>query len=91
MNAVFCVSYDLISQGRNYEDLINAIKSYGIWWHQTESVWFIACDRNAVEIRDFLIPHIDNNDKLFVIEVKKNWGGKGFANNEYDWLHDNLK
>lgn len=90
-NTVFCVSYDLLTPGKNYDGLINAIKSYGTWWHQTESVWFIVSDKGAGEIRDFLMSYLDNNDKLFVIAVLNHWGGKGFSNNEYDWLKTNLK
>lgn len=88
---VFCVSYDLLSPGRDYDDLIAAIKSFGIWWHQTESVWFVVSDKGAGEIRDFLMKYLDSNDKLFVIEVKKHWGGKGFTEREYNWLRENLK
>lgn len=90
-NKVFCISYDLSSPNRNYDGLINAIKSFGDWWHQTESVWFIASNNSAGEIRDFLMKFIDRDDKLFVIEVKKHWGGKGFSHNEYSWLRNNLK
>lgn len=89
--SVFCVSYDLRAPERNYEDLYNAIKSFGTWWHQTESVWFIASNKGASDIRDYLIQYTDSNDKLFVIEVKKHWGGKGFTTEEYNWLRENLK
>lgn len=88
--SVYCISYDLRSPGRNYDDLITAIKSFGLWWHQTESVWFIVSDKDVVSIRDFLMNYIDRNDKLFVIEVNKPWAGTGFTNKEYEWLKDNL-
>ncbi len=86
---VYCISYDLCTPNRNYNDLYDAIKSFGSWWHQTESVWFIISSKSAVEIRDYLLCTIDNNDKLFVIEVCKHWAGKGFLQEEYDWLNDN--
>lgn len=89
--SVFCVSYDLRAPGRNYEDLYNAIRAFGTWWHQTESVWLIASSKGTVEIRDYLTQFTDSNDKLFVIEVKRHWAGKGFNKEEYDWLKDNLK
>lgn len=90
-SVVYCVSYDLRKPGRNYNELYDAIKSFGSWWHQTESVWFIVSDKEAGDIRDFLMQFIDSDDKLFVIEVKKNWGGKGFSKNEYNWLRGALK
>lgn len=30
---VYCISYDLLNPVRNYDELYNAIKSLGIWWH----------------------------------------------------------
>jgi len=83
---IFCVSYDLRVPGRDYEDLHKSIKSFGIWWHQTESVWFVESDKAPTQIRDFLKQNIDSNDKLFVIQVARNWAGVGFSNDEYDWL-----
>lgn len=88
---VYCISYDLRQTGRNYNELYNAIKSFKSWWHQTESVWFILSNKGAGDVRDFLMQYLDNNDKLFVIQVIKNWGGKGFSPEEYDWLRGALK
>lgn len=88
---IYCISYDLITPGRNYEELYQAIKSFSVWWHQTESVWFVKSSNDAATIRDYLMKSVDKNDKLFVIQVVKNWGGKGFAKNEYKWLRDNFE
>ena len=46
--AVYCISYDLKSG--NYEKLIETIKAYGKWWHQSESTWFIESSQDAKEI-----------------------------------------
>lgn len=51
----YCISYDLCTPNRNYNDLYGAIKSFGSWWHQTESVWFIISSKSAVEIRNYLL------------------------------------
>ena len=57
-NTIYCISYDLQTPGRDYIDLINAIKSFGTWWHQTESVWLIASSKRPVEIREYLTQFI---------------------------------
>ena len=89
---VFCISYDLLQPGRDYSPLIEAIKAYSIWWHQTKSVWLIRTEHNisAKDIRDKLSTYIDSNDKLFVISVNEEWAARGFTKDEYDWLHKNL-
>lgn len=83
---VYCISYDLRTPGRDYNSLINAITAYRIWWHQTESVWFVVSNHTAIEIRDNLMKHLDRNDKLFVISLNKEWAGIGFEEKEYSWL-----
>lgn len=89
---VFSISYDLDNKSaKNYQDLISAIQSYGPWWHQTESVWFIKTEHNSTEILERLKEYILPKDKLLVIEVKKHWTGIGFTQAEYDWLRQNFE
>ena len=83
---VYSISYDLRKSGRDYASLYDAIKTYGMWWHQTGYVWFIVTRDSAVSIRDNLLRHIDKNDKLFIVALRKNWAGAGFTPKEYDWL-----
>ena len=88
--SIFSISYDLTKPNQNYEGLYEGIKSFGTWWHQTGSVWFIRSDKDSSSIRDYLKQFIDDDDKLFVIKVFRNWAGTGFTQEEYDWLHKNL-
>lgn len=63
------IVYDLCSPGRNYERLYEAIKSYNIWAHITESTWFIKTTESCVTVRDKLLSCMDTNDRLFVGEL----------------------
>lgn len=83
---VYCISYDLKTPGRDYNTLIETIKTYGPWWHQTGSVWIVVTTKTAIGIRDELMRHIDPNDKLFVVALKKEWAGVGFGEEEYSWM-----
>jgi hypothetical protein len=63
------VSYDL--RGRDetsadYADLIDAIKSYGYYAKLMLSTWIVVTDRSAEAVRDHLLEHMDDNDRLFV-------------------------
>lgn len=83
---VYSISYDLRTPGRDYSTLIEAIKAYGIWWHQTQSVWIIVTNQSSACIRDNLMKYIDSNDLLFVIALKQEWAAVGFKQEEYNWL-----
>lgn len=82
--AVFCISYDLKSG--NYEPLIESIKAFGRWWHQSESTWFIEASQGSKEIMENLNKHISSGDKIIVIKVEKNWWASGHAEEEYNWM-----
>lgn len=73
----FIISYDLCSPSQDYNQLYSAIKSFGTWGRLTESTWAIVTDSTVVQIRNFLMRFIDNDDRLIVIK-----GGKEAA-----WVH----
>lgn len=82
--AVYCISYDLKSD--NYESLIEAIRAYGCWWHQSKSTWFIESSQETKEILENLNSHLDSGDKIIVIQVYKNWWAAGHTDEEYQWM-----
>lgn len=67
--ALYIVSYDLKTPGRNYNNLYEAIKSYGTWWHHLESTWIIKSNLTAGSITDHLRSHLDTNDLLLVAKM----------------------
>lgn len=67
----YIISYDLLAPNRNYNDLYEAIKKYPFWGRLTESTWAVTTNKTSVEIRDELLPHIDKNDRLIVIQSGK--------------------
>lgn len=83
---VYIVAYDLRKPDRNYDDLIKELTSFGIWWHQSGSVWLIVTSKTTAEVRDYLMQFIDSNDKLFVSQIQNNWAAAGFTEDEYRWM-----
>lgn len=84
--AVYCISYDLKSD--KYESLINAIKAYGVWWHQSESTWFIESAQETRQILDNLNAILESQDKIIVIKVQQNWWAAGHTEEEYKWMRE---
>ena len=91
MAKLYCISYDLIKE-KDYSKLIDAIKTYKLWWHQTGSVWYVVSEnQDSVQIRDSLMQYLDADDKLFVIRINwREWAGTGFTKDEYDWLRNRM-
>lgn len=65
-------SYDLFKPGQNYEVLIEQIKLLGNWAHVHESVWYVNSDCGAAQARDRLLPYLDANDSLFIVDATNN-------------------
>jgi len=74
--AVFVVAYDLNAIGQNYTCI--TAKLGGLpHCHAQGSVWFVEYAGTAGELRAYLAPCLDSNDKLFVDLVSNTWAGWG--------------
>jgi hypothetical protein len=72
--ACFVVAYDLNPIGQNYECITGRIKAL-THCHAQGSVWFVEYSGTESELREYLRPCLDQNDRLFVSEVSKSWAG----------------
>jgi hypothetical protein len=86
----YIIGYDLNTPGKGYEDLIEAIKGYGIWWHHLDSTWVIVTDQTHVEVRDYLWQFMDENDELLVAQLTGNAAWRGFSDEGARWLSSRL-
>lgn len=83
---VYAVTYDLHNPGQDYQKLHDQLKSYRNYSKRFDSFWLIDATQSAAEIRDDLIKVVDENDKIFVIEVKRHWAGRKLADGMVNWL-----
>ena len=85
------IGYDLNRSGQDYDELIDALKSYPRWWHYLDSTWLIKTELSATAVRNTLGKLIDANDELLVVNVSNDpWASKGFNAKGTDWLRNNL-
>ena len=82
--SVYCISYTI--KNKNYVNLNEGIKSYGTYWCQSETVWFIQSTNTTKEILDNLKKFIEATDKLLVVKVQEDWWGIGYKEEEYSWM-----
>ena len=85
----YIITYDLCKPGQNYDELINAIKTYN-WCKIAESAWVVTTTKKASEIRDHLKSKIDKNDKLFVGKLNGEAAWYGESDTVTKWLKENL-
>jgi hypothetical protein len=86
----YVISYDLRQPGKDYKSLMEAIKSYGVWWHNLGSTWVIVTPHTAKQVRDHLAAHIDANDGLLVVKSGAEGAWSGFTAAASQWLQTNL-
>jgi hypothetical protein len=86
--SVYMISYDLIDNSKDYDDLYEGIKSYGTWWHHLESVWMIETKEKTSQIRDKLMNKLSDNDKLFVVKLQGGWASYNIKKSGTDWLKE---
>lgn len=74
--SVYLLTYDLNQPGQNYQSLYNALKSYGNNSISImDSVWFVCDSRSATDVYNDFVKHIDQTDRIFVVEVTHNSQG----------------
>jgi len=88
----YLISYDLgvPETSESYKKLIAYIKSFDLWAKPLYSVWFVKSDKTAGEIRDGIKKFLDENDRLLVIEVVRNWGTYNIEKEVTDWMENNI-
>lgn len=72
------VSYDLITPGRDYKTVYEYLRGHTAWARPLESLWLIKTDKPSSQVRDELKSHIDQNDKVYVVDVtgrSSSWTG----------------
>jgi len=87
----FLISYDLNDPGQSYEEILKEIKSYKTWAKISESSYVVIapnCAANAVFAPFKKI--IDENDRLYVIELGSDFAGYG-PEKLNAWLEKYLK
>lgn len=72
---IYAISYDLNQPGQNYDELHEAIKSCGPWWHYLDSTWLVDTNLTAQAVWNKLSPHTDKNDNILIIGVSRDYAG----------------
>ena len=83
---IYAVNYDLKKPGQNYNDLHEAIKGCGTWWHHLGSTWLVDTNLSAAGIWSRLEPHVDKNDSFLVIGVTADYQG-WLPKDAWEWIH----
>lgn len=89
--AVHMISYDLITPGKNYDALIDAIQALGLWAHPLKSQWLVVSQATQSGLRDHLKQFIDANDRLLVVTIERQaWAAMNLPPDVVQWLHANV-
>lgn len=84
--AIFCVGYDC-HKVRDDRALQTALEESG-GVRLLDSLWLIALDWTAVELRDAVMVHLDSDDSLVVLELdpSKSWAAAHAREEGTEWL-----
>ena len=72
------VSYDLIAPGKNYDDVIEAVKGLGNWAKVHKSFWYVNSTYTAKQAVEIIRKAADKDDKIYVVDA---------TNNEASWVN----
>lgn len=85
--AAYIIGYDLNKPGQNYTQLYEAIKrNCPTHWHCLDSTWIVEYSNGAAQLRNALLPYLDQNDRLLVARLFNEAAWYGFQPNSSTWL-----
>ena len=87
MADLYAIGYDLGGPERDYEELIDAIKDYGVYAKVVESMWIVQTTDSCSDIRNNLQQHMDDNDHIIVLGLDGTYSTYN-SQNTLDWLGD---
>jgi len=87
---IYLISYALNRSDKDYSQLINKLKSYETWWHYLDSTWLISTNKDAENIYKDLMPFLDEDDSILIINVGKDRQG-WLPKKAWEWIHKHLK
>jgi hypothetical protein len=82
------VTYDLHNPGRDYANVIAALKKCGSWAHPQGSVWLVDTAMSAKQIVDVLVAAGDANDEYLVTQLRHNVAWRNMNADVEAWLRD---
>ena len=88
----YSITYDLGNPGRDYDGVVEAIKSLANGYcRPTESHWFINSENSTAKIRDHIALEMDSGDKLMVNSVGDDWASWGLNKSTNEWLKNHWR
>lgn len=89
---VYMITYDLNNQGKNYDDVISAIKeaSTGVWCSYWKSSYLIKSNLSTADaVSKKIQPFLDDDDRLLVVEVKNNKQG-WLSEKQWNYINNSI-
>lgn len=74
---------------QDYPNLHAAIKQIGPWWHHLESTWIVSTTDSPQNIFGHLKPHIDQNDRILIVDITNQQREGWLTTEAWQWLVDN--
>lgn len=84
----YSITYDLIKL-KDYPRLSKGIIQLcnDTWVKPTQSQWIIATNRTSIQVRDYLLNYVDNDDLLFVARIyEHDLAWFNIPNDAADWI-----
>lgn len=88
MTKVYCIAYDLLQAGQDYDGIRAAVETYDCCQIQ-QSVWLVRSAESSRTIYYRLARHVDSNDKLLVAEITPNCCGL-LSEDQAAWVKQRL-
>jgi hypothetical protein len=87
LHMILLITYDLHKPDRDYEGVIEKLKSFGSWAYDEESVWLVDTTLSPAQCCDSL-NSVTTDATYFVAQLRNNWAANIMDKDVVAWLKD---
>jgi len=69
----YLITFDLVAPGRNYQPVYDYMATFADSMKPLQTVYLVSTSKTAATIRTELKTHIDENDKILVVQHSGGW------------------
>ncbi len=91
MKKCYIITFDLKNPGINQQKLIDEIKTSNFWARLNPITYLVLTPTNATEIRDILLVHLKDEDKIYVGAMESSAAWFGLGDEISNWIINNQK
>ena len=83
------IALDFNANAINNDDVYEAIKAQGVWWHYMKSTWLVHTSKSVQQVADGISPAMKSKGRMLIAELHRPY--QGLLNEDaWKWIRERV-